>query len=218
MAHYNERRKERFMSTTITGVVTNGVVVPNSPLPEGAKVEVTVLVPEPSSGPANNGARETVRAEALDLFLRSPAHPRSARPALTPPATNFMNAFDTNIWLYSHDRRDPHKQAVAQQLIAAARPLALPWQVGCEFVAASRKLAAAGFTETHAWAALAGMRALADVILLPVPDLWAETQALQARHSLSFWDAILIANCLRGGVQFLYTEDIGAPEPSNICR
>ena len=28
------------MSTTITGVVTNGVVVPNSPLPEGANVEI----------------------------------------------------------------------------------------------------------------------------------------------------------------------------------
>jgi hypothetical protein len=30
------------MSTTITGVVTNGVVVPNSPLPEGARVEIQV--------------------------------------------------------------------------------------------------------------------------------------------------------------------------------
>lgn len=28
------------MSTTITGVVTNGVVVPNSPLPEGARVGI----------------------------------------------------------------------------------------------------------------------------------------------------------------------------------
>ena len=28
------------MSTTITGVVTHGVVVPNSPLPEGAQVEI----------------------------------------------------------------------------------------------------------------------------------------------------------------------------------
>ena len=28
------------MSTPITGVVTNGVVVPSSPLPEGARVEV----------------------------------------------------------------------------------------------------------------------------------------------------------------------------------
>ena len=31
------------MSTTITGVVTNGVVVPNSPLPEGASVQVIVV-------------------------------------------------------------------------------------------------------------------------------------------------------------------------------
>ena len=28
------------MSTTIMGVVTNGVVVPKSPLPEGAQVEI----------------------------------------------------------------------------------------------------------------------------------------------------------------------------------
>ena len=28
------------MSTTITGVVTNGVVVPSSPLPEGMRVEI----------------------------------------------------------------------------------------------------------------------------------------------------------------------------------
>jgi hypothetical protein len=34
------------MSTAITGVVTNGVVVPSSPLPEGAKVEVFVVAPE----------------------------------------------------------------------------------------------------------------------------------------------------------------------------
>ena len=32
------------MSTTITGVVTNGVVVPSSPLPEGASVEIHLQV------------------------------------------------------------------------------------------------------------------------------------------------------------------------------
>jgi hypothetical protein len=32
------------MSTTITGVVTNGVVVPSSPLPEGAQVEIHLQV------------------------------------------------------------------------------------------------------------------------------------------------------------------------------
>jgi predicted nucleic acid-binding protein len=113
--------------------------------------------------------------------------------------------------LYSHDTRDPRKQGLAQQLIASARPLALPWQVGCEFLAAGRKLAPTGFAEAQAWAGLAAMRALADVILLPVPDLWPETQNLQGRYSLSFWDALLLAACLRGGVQVLYTEDMGSP-------
>jgi len=31
------------MSATTTGVVTHGVVIPSAPLPEGAKVEVTVI-------------------------------------------------------------------------------------------------------------------------------------------------------------------------------
>lgn len=122
-----------------------------------------------------------------------------------------MHAIDTNIWLYSHDTRAPPKQAAAMQLIATTRPLALPWQVGCEFVAASRKLSVVGFTEAQAWAALATMRVLADVVLLPVPDLWSETQALQKRHALSFWDALLAAACLRDGVTILYTEDMGSP-------
>ena len=40
LVRMNERREERFMSTTITGVVKNGVIIPNSPFPEGAKVEI----------------------------------------------------------------------------------------------------------------------------------------------------------------------------------
>jgi predicted nucleic acid-binding protein len=122
-----------------------------------------------------------------------------------------MHVLDTNIWLYSHDTRDLHKQALAQQLIAATRPIALPWQVGCEFIAASRKLAGVGFTESHAWSALGLMRTLADAILLPVPDLWDDTQALSSRYSLSIWDAVLVSTCLREGVHVLFTEDIGSP-------
>lgn len=83
-----------------------------------------------------------------------------------------MNAIDTNIWIYSHDTRDPQKQLVAQNLIATLRPLALPWQVGCEFIAASRKLASLGFDEPQAWSALTQMQAMANVMLLPTPHLW----------------------------------------------
>ncbi len=99
--------------------------------------------------------------------------------------------------------------------MATTRPLALLWQVGCEFIAASRKLAPLGFTEDQAWAALAAMQILADAILLPVPDLWRQTQALQGRYSLSFWDALLVAACLHGAVKVLYTEDMGAPRTIN---
>ena len=51
-----------------------------------------------------------------------------------------MNVVDTNILFYSHDPRDPVKQAVASSLIASLRPGVLLWQVVCEFVASSRKL------------------------------------------------------------------------------
>ena len=45
-----------------------------------------------------------------------------------------MFAIDTNIWIYSQDKRDLLKQLVALEQIATTRPLVLPWQVGCEFV------------------------------------------------------------------------------------
>ena len=122
-----------------------------------------------------------------------------------------MNVLDTNIWIYSHDSRDAAKQDKAQRLIGELRPLALPWQVGCEFIAASRKLASQGFDEDKAWIALVKMRALADIILLPTVDLWEEARSVQSRHSLSFWDAIPIASCIQGKIQTLYTEDMGAP-------
>ena len=52
------------MSTTITGVVTNGVVVPSSPLPEGASVEVVVVVPEKSAPGLRGVPAEKVRGIA----------------------------------------------------------------------------------------------------------------------------------------------------------
>jgi hypothetical protein len=56
------------MSTPITGIVTNGVIVPGSPLPEGAQVEVMVVAPEklaPQFG------------SALEFLESLPAGPRA---------------------------------------------------------------------------------------------------------------------------------------------
>ena len=122
-----------------------------------------------------------------------------------------MNVVDTNIWIYCHDGRDPTKRAKAQEAVAAAGPLALPWQVGCEFIAACRKLEPQGFDKNEAWDSLTDISTSATQILLPVPDLWPETRSLQDRFSLSFWDALLVATCIRGNVKILYTENMGAP-------
>jgi predicted nucleic acid-binding protein len=122
-----------------------------------------------------------------------------------------MNAIDTNIWIYRHDTRDPVKQQAAGQLIDEARPWALLWQIGCEFIAAARKLEPFGFSQENAWAALGDMQVIASAVLLPEPQVWSEARRLQRTFVLSFWDALLVAACLRGGVRTLYTEDFGAP-------
>ena len=126
-----------------------------------------------------------------------------------------MNALDTNIWLYRHDSRDLDKQQKSKRLIDETRPWVLLWQVGCEFIAASRKLEPFGLSQDDAWNALVDMQAIAHGIVLPVPQLWPEAREVQARFSLSFWDALIVAACTRGGVTTLYTEDMGAPRTLN---
>ncbi len=59
-----------------------------------------------------------------------------------------MNAVDTNILIYTHDPRDAVKQAAAVALIGTLPDGVLLWQVACEYVAASRKLAAYGHNQT----------------------------------------------------------------------
>jgi len=120
-----------------------------------------------------------------------------------------MNAIDTNIWMYCHDARDPRKREKAQELIRGLSHIALLWQVGCEFVAAARKLEPFGFRREDAWAALADMEAMADAVLLPDGEMWTVARDLQRRWGLHFWDALIVAGCLRGGVTTLYSEDFG---------
>ena len=124
-----------------------------------------------------------------------------------------MNAIDTNIWIYAYDDRDLAKQQRAKELISTTRPLALIWQVGCEFIAASRKLGPLGFSKEQAWAAHSKMRSMSDVILIPNVDLWDKARGLSQTHSLSFWDAMILGAYIMGGVNRLYTEDMGG-QPS----
>lgn len=117
-----------------------------------------------------------------------------------------MNAVDTNVLIYARDPRDPVKQQKAVKLTAGLSDGALLWQVACEFVAASRKLAPFGFTQAQAWREVAQLRALWKLIL-PSAHVLTHAEQLTATHNLSFWDALLVAACIEGGITRLYTED-----------
>ena len=117
-----------------------------------------------------------------------------------------MNAVDTNVLIYVRDPRDPAKQQKAVQLTTGLSDGALLWQVACEFVAASRKLAPFGFIQTRAWHEVERLRVLWKLIL-PSENVLTRAEQLTATHSLSFWDAMIVAACMEGGITRLYTED-----------
>lgn len=122
-----------------------------------------------------------------------------------------MRAFDTNVWIYLYDKRYPEKQAIAERLVDDVDLIALPWQVGCEFLAASRKLAASQFSPTDAWNALEKIRGNADAYLMPDLETWDIARNVYEKHNLSFWDTLLLAICVQHRVTHLYTEDFGTP-------
>lgn len=47
---------------------------------------------------------------------------------------------------------------------------------------------------------------------LPSADMFPRAQDLHVNHSVSFWDALIVAACLEGGIQILYSEDIPAQD------
>ena len=47
-------------------------------------------------------------------------------------------------------------------------------------------------------------------MILPSWDVLDQAEHLLSRYSLSFWDAMIIAACLRGGITRLYSEDFDA--------
>lgn len=117
-----------------------------------------------------------------------------------------MNAVDTNVLIYARDPRDPTKQEKARQLTAHMTEGGLLWQVACEFIAASRKLTSVGYTQTQAWRELERLRGLWKLIV-PSENVFARAESLTNVHNISFWDAMIVAACMEGGVTRLYTED-----------
>ncbi|HVF54946.1 MAG TPA: PIN domain-containing protein [Pyrinomonadaceae bacterium] len=120
-----------------------------------------------------------------------------------------MNAVDTNVLIYARDPRDPARQAAADALLSSLVDGVLLWQVACEYVAASRKLEKFGYDSKQAMADVADMRA-AWTTVLPSWNVFDRAERLLQKYTLSFWDAMIVAACLEGGVARLYSEDFDA--------
>jgi len=120
-----------------------------------------------------------------------------------------MNAVDTNILIYVQDPRDTTKQAKAAALVKAMPDAVLLWQVANEYIAASRKLEQFGYSRQQAFQDLSNWRRVWTT-KLPTWGTIDRAAELDRRFSLSFWDAMIIAACLEGGVARLYSEDFDA--------
>ena len=119
---------------------------------------------------------------------------------------------DTNILIYACDLSDPRRKKIALDLIRSTHDGVIAWQVACEFIAASRKLAEQGFTRNDAWARLGEMVRVMP-LFLPNPKVLERAQILHAEQQWSFWDAMIVGACLEAGVKRLYSEDLPGSRP-----
>lgn len=118
-----------------------------------------------------------------------------------------MIAVDTNILVYACDQREPARQAVARELLASITDGVLLWQVACEYIAASRKLAACGFSAQDAWENLGDLLTILRMVT-PSPNMLGTAREIHMTRGVSFWDSMLVAGCIDAGVQRLYSEDL----------
>ena len=133
-----------------------------------------------------------------------------------------MNAVDTNILVYAVSADETVKGPAAMNLLdgLSASDTILLWQVACEFIAASHKLAAHGLTLEEAWAQLT---CYLDVyrLVVPGPAVLEQARELHLQQHWSFWDAMVVAACLDSGVTRLYSEDLpgrAPPQPLEIVN
>lgn len=118
-----------------------------------------------------------------------------------------MTGIDTNVLIYACDKADSTKQQRALEVIASTTDGVLLWQVACEFVAASRKLADQGFTARAAWDRLSEFMALFPLIP-PTTRVLERARTLHVDRQFAFWDALIIGASLDCGATRLFSEDL----------
>ncbi|HEV2895424.1 MAG TPA: PIN domain-containing protein [Actinomycetota bacterium] len=116
---------------------------------------------------------------------------------------------DTNLLAYAHDPLEARKQPIAQALLEALwqdRGGVLSTQVLQElYVVTTRRFNPP--MRRPAARELVALYAQWPVVQVDVPLILAAS-SLEARHTLSFWDALIIEAARRSGATRLLTEDL----------
>jgi predicted nucleic acid-binding protein len=114
---------------------------------------------------------------------------------------------DSNVLVYSDDRRAGPKRDRARELIEDAMITGtgvLSLQVLQEYFAVSTKKL--GLSADSARQKIEILSQL-DIVILGVPDLLAAID-LHRLHQFSIWDALVIRAALNAGCRILYSEDL----------
>jgi predicted nucleic acid-binding protein len=116
---------------------------------------------------------------------------------------------DTNVLVYSFDKREPQKQGKARELIRTALEGSgiISWQVVQEFanVALHKFEKPMGRNELQEYL---------DKVLLRLCTLWPEDslyhEALEASLQTGYrwYDSLVLVSALRGNAEILYSEDL----------
>ncbi|MEJ1967172.1 MAG: PIN domain-containing protein [Rhizomicrobium sp.] len=116
-------------------------------------------------------------------------------------------SLDSNLLVYFYDGRDPQKQALAQQLIAAAAACdcVIGLQAVGEFFAVSTRKGILPRPD-------AGREALNYLSAFPTFQATASAHRIAAREAVagrfSYWDCVLVASAEEAGCTILLSEDM----------
>jgi predicted nucleic acid-binding protein len=129
---------------------------------------------------------------------------------VTDPSTEIVFV-DTNVLVYAHDASETARQPIAEAALAELwnrRAGALSTQVLQEFYVVATRKYDPPMPRRNA-------RDLVDaysnwrLVQIDVPLILAASQ-LEERHTLSFWDALIVEAARRAGAARLVTEDLQA--------
>lgn len=126
---------------------------------------------------------------------------------------------DTNVLVYAHDRGGGRKSEVARDLVRRLwdeRSAAISTQVLQELYVNVRRKAEKPISRDEAAALVSDY--LAWEVVVNTERSVVDAIALEERHQISFWDALIVRAAQTAGASILYSEDLSHGQSYGTLR